>query len=113
MDKLNESLDYQQKVSEAAEAIFEHLRTNVYIGLLDSMLKAQYAIMEMTAKYHEMRERLDEDEPDWVFHEDITKFIWEVSEIYMLIRPFAELEGQIGYKFPVKEMDFGQEGGAQ
>lgn len=105
MDKLNESLDYQQKVSEATEAIFDHLRTNVnYIGHLDTMMKAQYAIMEMTAKYHEMRERLDEEEPDWVFHEDIHKFIWEVSRIYMLIRPFAELLGQIGCN---------QEGGAQ
>lgn len=106
MDKLNESLDYQQKVSKAAEAIFDHLGTNVdYIGHLDSMLKAQYAIMEMTAAYHEMRERLDEVEPDWVFHEDIHKFIFEVSQIYMLIRPFAELLGQIGCK--------GQEGGAK
>ena len=91
MNNFKKTLDSQQKVNEAVQAIFEHFRKEInFCELFESMSNAQTAIMIMTTHYHRLLE-VQHNEDSKGYQEDVTDFFYNVSEIFKLIRPLAEM----------------------
>ena len=95
MNNFKKTLEDQQKINDAVQAIFEHFsRWACYSEHIEVMSKAQTAIMVLTAHYHRLIE-MKTDEIDETYHEDITQFICLVSQMMEILKPFADMLGQI------------------
>ena len=95
MVNFKEALKQQEKVNKAVEKVLKFYgETSTFSDVVEDMAKAQTAIMVMTTHYHRLLSQM-KDEDDLPFHEDITQFLWIVSELLDATRPFADLLGQI------------------
>ncbi len=94
MTNFKKQLDDQQKINKAVEEILKHFKEfDDYNNHYVSMAKAQTAIMALM-NFYQTRIATN-DKCDDVFCEDIVNFMWEVSEMLVLLKPFAEILGQI------------------
>ena len=95
MVNLKKTLQQQERINEAVQTVFEFFeKTAHYSEVVEDMAKAQTAIMVMTTHYHRLLSQF-KDEDDKPYHEDITQFLWIVSELLEATRPFADMLGQI------------------
>ena len=88
MKNLKKKLENQQKVNEAVENIYEYFRENkTVLDLFRTMAQAQTCIMQLMEinRYHETLNMPS------VPTDEITEFIFDVSEIYKHIEPFYEV----------------------
>ena len=95
MVNFKKTLQQQEKINEAVQKVlkfYDEIAT--YSDVVEGMAKAQTAIMVMTTHYHRLLSQLS-DEEDLPYHEDITEFLWIVSELLDSTKPFADLLGQI------------------
>lgn len=95
MVNFKQNLQQQEKINEAVKKVLKFYdETITYSEVVEGMAKAQTAIMVMTTHYHRLLSQFT-DEEDKPFHEDITEFLWIVSELLESTKPFADLLGQI------------------
>ena len=95
MVNFKKTLTKQQQIDEAVKGVSNLLNAEFgYDELIETMSNAQTAIMVMTTHYHRLLEQFPEED-DNVYHEDITEFLWMVSEVCKVIKPFAEIIGKI------------------
>lgn len=98
MTNFKKNLQQQKEINEAVQALFTLLGKEIgYDKIIESMSNAQTAIMVMTTHYHRLLQQF-EDEEDKPYYEDITTFLWIVSELCKVIKPFAEIIGNINAK---------------
>jgi hypothetical protein len=92
MSNFKKSLEYQQKVNEAVQAIFNHFKVEIsYAETLETMTDAQCQIMQLM----EINRIATANKQIGVPTDAINNFISEVNEIHKLLRPFANLMGQV------------------
>lgn len=92
MSNFKKSLDYQQKVNEAVGAIFRHFREETsYAESLETMTDAQCQIMQLM----EINRLATANNQVGVVTDAINNFVAEVNELHKLLRPFANLMGQV------------------
>ena len=95
MSKLQQTIETQKVINEAVEAIFKHFRREIsYAESLEKMMDAQVEIMEMM-ELNRIVAANSEYGLDTVPTGEVNAFIYEVNEVYKLLRPFAKLMGQI------------------
>lgn len=95
MNNFKKTLNYQQTVDEAVQAIFKHFEDEApFSEHYEIMSKAQTDIMVMATHYRRLLEQ-HKDELDDTYNEDITEFMWIVSKVFKLLRPFADMLGQV------------------
>ena len=92
MSNFKKSMEYQQKVNEAVQAIFHHFREEIsYAETLETMTDAQCQIMQLM----EINRIATANNKVGVVTDAINNFVAEVNEIHKLLRPFANLMGQV------------------
>jgi hypothetical protein len=95
MVNFKKTLQQQEKINEAAQKVLKFYDdVATYSDVMEDMAKAQTAILVMATHYHRLLSQFT-DEEDKPFHEDITQFLWIVSELLDATKPFADLLGQI------------------
>lgn len=95
MKNFKKQLENQQKINEAAKAIIDHF-TDVdnYSSHYESMANATVQIMQLI----ELNQRviaIDSGIGKGEMTDDIPGFLWDVTVIYKLLKPFAEMVGQV------------------
>ena len=89
MNNMKKMLADQQKINEAVKAIFNVFNDCPYASYVETMAEAQTQIvglMEM-AKQHAAIHSSNEEIETY----EITQFLMEVSCLYRLLRPFADM----------------------
>lgn len=95
MNNFKKTLDNQQKINEATNAIFHHLKNVAnFSSHYVCMSKAQTNIMVMATQYRNLLAQ-HKGELDYTYDEDITEFMWLTSQVFDLIKPFASMIGQV------------------
>lgn len=95
MKNFKKQLENQQKINEAAKDIIEHFTHFAnYSSHYESMANATVQIMQLI----ELNQRVMAVESEigkGEMTDDIPDFLWEVTMIYKLLKPFAEMVGQV------------------
>jgi len=95
MSYLKKSIETQKAINDAVDAIFAHFKDVVsYAQTLETMADAQVELMELMEINRQVAANSDfriESVPTG----DINTFVYEVREVYRLLRPFAKLIGQV------------------
>ena len=92
MCNLRKTLDNQQRTNDAVQAIYKYLtEQTTYAEMVELQAKAQVQIMAL------MRLNTIQvaNNGDQLMDDDIATFLWEVGNIYGLIKNFAKLKGQV------------------
>ena len=91
VNNMKKMLADQQKINEAVKAVFNLFSDCPYATYVEAMAEAQTQIiglMEMAkqqAAIHDANEEIQTS--------DITQFLMDVSSLYKVLRPFAEMVG--------------------
>lgn len=95
MKNFKQTVETQKAINEAVEGIFTYFREeSSYVEVMESMTDAQMEFMEMM----ELNRHITACPSlgiDTVPTADINSFIYQASRIIKLLRPFANLMGQI------------------
>ena len=95
MSYLKKSIETQKAINEAVDAIFAHFRDVIsFADALETLTEAQVQLMELM----EINRRVaanSEYNIESVPTDNINAFVYEVHEVYRLLRPFAKLMGQV------------------
>lgn len=92
MKNFKKQLENQQKINEAVNAIINHFKDEAsYCDHYRTMSEAQTIIMELT----ELNLAQAAGGRAHVPIKELYEFVFEVNEIYKLLKPFAEMIGQV------------------
>ena len=85
----------EKTINEAVDAIFNHFDDVIsFADTLETMTEAQVQMMELM----EINRRVaacSDHHMESVPTDNINAFVYEVHEVYRLLRPFAKLMGQV------------------
>lgn len=88
-NNMKKMLADQQKINEAVKAIFNLFSECPYASYMEDMAEAQtqiISLMEMAKQQAAIHDACDEIQTS-----DITMFLMDVSSIFKILRPFAEM----------------------
>ena len=85
----------EKTINEAVDAIFAHFRDVIsFADTLETMTEAQVQLMELMEINRRVAANSDYH-MESVPTDNINTFVYEVHEVYRLLRPFAKLMGQV------------------
>ena len=95
MSKQQRSAKAQKAINEAVEKIFDFFYNVMsYAEALETMSVAHVQLMELMETNRRMAAN-SEHGIESVPTDEICTFVYEVNEVYHLLRPFAKLMGQV------------------
>lgn len=95
MSKQQRSAKAQKAINEAVEKIFDFFDNVMsYAQALETMSEAHVQLMELMETNRRMASN-SEHGIESVPTDEICTFVYEVNEVYHLLRPFAKLMGQV------------------
>ena len=95
MSNFKKTIETQKAINEAVEAIFQHFKREIsYAETLETMADAQVEMMQLM-EINRYIAACPSLEIMSVPVTSITNFIHEANEAYKLLRPFANLMGQV------------------
>lgn len=92
MKNFKKQLENQQKINDAVQDIFKFLEEETnFSEMYCTMAQAQTCIMRLmeTNRFYEANGNFSTPT------DEITNFIYDVSEVYKLLKPFATIMGQV------------------